>query len=719
MSTGIGVILGTAAYMSPEQAVGRPADKRSDIWAFGCVLYEMLTGKRAFDGEDMTEVLDAVVRLEPHWDALPADVPPPVRTLLQRCLVKDRHTRIADVAAVRFVLEHHTDFALTNWATAAPRPRRLPWVRVAALTAGAVVVAIAAGIAVWITTRPMLPRVQRFAMAPAGTAALRIADTDRAIAMTSDGSRVIYIGNSGTQVFVRSLDHLEPRAVATGSGLRNLFVSPDGAWVGFVEDRGSILTRVAITGGPTVPVTHMDGAPRGATWTGDTIIFATASPATGLQRVRAAGGEPAALTTPDRARGEGDHLWPEFLPGGEAVLFTITPAAGSIENSQIAVLDLRTGSSTVLIRGGSHAHYVPTGHLVYGVTGSVRAVAFDLARLNVVGTPAVVLEGVAMTESGALNLTVAANGSLLYVPGTAAGRGRQTVVSVDRQGHASSLPGLPPDAYRDVRVSPNGLRLALATQDDVWIYDFTRTTRDRLTTDPAQDVSPLWTPDGQRIVFTSRRAGYPELFWQATDGTSREERLLMRTKDLLDLRGNGWSADRKQLLFTEVSVGMAIGQMPIDRPSDVKMLLQSAFRNDFAAVSPDGHWIAYSSNVSGRSEVYVERYPELGNRQLISNDGGRMPLWSHDGRELFFSTPDSQQILAVGMQTGTTLVAGRPRVLFSFPTVAFPGSRPFDLGPDGRFLIVRSGQAEAAGRASNLVLVQHWFEELKRLVPTN
>ena len=295
---------------------------------------------------------------------------------------------------------------------------------------------------------------------------------------------------------------------------------------GWVSVTDLSIKKVSITGGPIVPVVQMDGGPRGATWgPHDTMIFATGSSATGLQRVSAAGGEPTVLTTPDHARGESDHVWPEFLPGGEKVLFTITPIAGGIENGQIALLDLQTGTSKVLIRGGSHAHYVPTGHLIYGVAGTLRAVAFDLRRLEVVGTPAPVLEGVVTTTSGPLTSRWRPMvPSCTSVVGAGAA-GRHTVVSVDRQGRASPLPGLTPDLYRDVKVSPDGTRLAVATPDDVSIYDFRDATLRRLTTDPAPDYSPLWTPNGQRIVFTSRRAGYPELFWRPADGTGRDERV--------------------------------------------------------------------------------------------------------------------------------------------------------------------------------------------------
>jgi hypothetical protein len=722
MITGVGVLLGTAAYMSPEQAKGREADKRSDIWAFGCVLYEMLTGQRAFDGEDMAEVLGAVVRLEPNWEALPSGVPPPVRTLLQRCLIKDRRKRIADIAAARFVLEHQTGVAATSMASAAPLPRRLLWRRATPLAAGVAIGALLAGAGIWFLTRPASPSVVRTTITTSGSTALTLSGFARDVAITPDGSRVVYRGNN--QLLVRALNQLEP-TVLSGLGLgppHSVFTSPDGRWVGFVD--GSTIKKVAITGGPPVTVRAAPGAMRGATWSTDgTIIFATDSLATGLQRVSAAGGEPTVLTKPDRERGEGDHLWPEFLPGGSSVLFTITPVTGSIENAQVAVLDLHTGTSKVLIRGGSQAHYVPTGHLVYGVTGTLRAVAFDLGRLEVVGTPAPVLEGVETTASGAADVAVAANGSLVYVPGGVGSGLRYTIVVVDRQGRASPLPGLPPDEYRDVRVSPDGTGLALATQGDVWTYDFVRATLSRLTTHPAPDARPLWTPDGQRIIFTSTRAGYPELFWRPADGTGSDERLLARAKDLLNLRADGWSADGKQLLFTEVLLGgqNAIGQITIERPSDVKMLMKSDFSNSFAAVSPNGRWIAYDSNVSGRFEIYVERYPELGHRQQVSTGGGRIPLWSRDGQELFFSNMVSRQMLAVPMQSGTTLVAGRPQLLFEFMMPPIQGGfRLYDVAPDGRFLMIRSGQAEAAaGTAPQIVVVQNWFEELKRLVPVN
>jgi protein kinase-like protein/WD40 repeat protein len=730
-ATQAGVILGTAAYMAPEQARGKPADKRADIWAFGCVLYEMLAGKPAFDGDDVALVLASVLKGEPDWAALPTDVSKPIVLLLGRCLEKDRRARVPDIGAALFVLDEAAQLVervieRVEAPVAPLMPARFPlWRRVILPAAALVVGALVAGGAVWWLTSPTPASVVRTTIATSGMTALTVQGTGRDIAITPDGSRFVYRGNN--QLLVRALDQLEPDVLGGLGQPRGPFISPDGQWIGFF-DGATVMKKVAITGGPPVTITKVDGAgPRGATWGPDgTIVYATAAGDTGLQRVSAAGGEPAVLTKPERERGEADHLWPEFLPSGGAVLFTISQAGGGTEGMQVAVFDLRSGTSKVLIRGGSHAHYVPSGHLVYGVAGTLRAVSFNLGRLEVVGTPVPVLEGVVTMDTGAAQVAVAANGSLVYVPGKAGSTGSQQniIVSVDRQGRASQLPGLRVDSYRDVRVSPDGSRLALATATDVWTYDFARATLSRLTTDSAADTRPLWTPDGQRIVFSSARAGYPEIFWRPADGTGSDQRLLTRAKELIDLRANSWSSDGKQLLFGEVfpNLKCAIGQFAIERPSDVKVLVTSEFCNDHPTVSPDGRWMAYQSNVSGRYEIYVERNPELGSRQQISTAGGQRPIWSRNGRELFFSDLGYRQILTVPVQSGATLVAGRPQVLFDAAAVGtgIGGARPYDVAPDGRFLIIRSGASEeSSGAPANLVLVQHWTEELKRLVPVN
>jgi serine/threonine-protein kinase len=261
----------------------------------------------------------------------------------------------------------------------------------------------------------------------------------------------------------------------------------------------------------------------------------------------------------------------------------------------------------------------------------------------------------------------------------------------------------------------------LATQEDVWTFDFVRATLSRLTTEPGVDRAPLWTPDGQRIIFTSRRTGYWELFWRPADGTGTDEPLFSRAKDLIDLQANGWSTDGRHLVFAEVAPSRqcAIGQIAIERTLDANLLVESAACNWFAAVSPNGRSMAYSSSVSGRDEIYIERYPELGNRQQISTGGGQLPLWSRDGRELFFSSLDGRQMLAVPVQSATTLVVGRPQMLFELTMAVTLSGRPYDIAPDGRFVIIRSGDAEAGNApASNMIVVQNWTSELQRLVPT-
>ena len=679
----------------------------------------MLTGRRAFDGEDMAEVLGAVVRLEPSWEALPADVPLPVRTLLQSCLVKDRGRRVADISTALFVLDKAASLAAPAAAVAAELlPPPSLWRRA---TGGAALVtmgALLSGAGVWSLTRHEPPAVVRTTVTTSDSAALEQQGGDRDVAITPVGSRIVYRGSN--QLLVRALNQLEPQVLSGLGSPRGVFISPDGEGVGFFN--GAALKHVAITGGPPVLVTTVDGPPRGATWGPDgTLVFATDAQATGLQRVALAGGEVTVLTRADPERGEGDHRWPEFLPGGEALLFTITPpGSGDLDNAQIAVFDLASRTYTVLVRGGSHAHYVPSGHLVYGGGGRLWAVAFDLRRLEVVGTPAPVLDGVATTFLGAANVAVAGNGSLVYVPGGADAGGRQTALWVDRQGRSSPLPGLPVDSYRDVRVSPDGARVAFATATDVWTYDIARATLSRLTTDGASDRSPLWTPDGQRIVFTSNRSGYPELFWRPADGSGMDLPLLTRATDLRDLRGTGWSKDGTQLLFTEVTQGPgAVGQFAVERPSDVQMLLKSSFSHDRAVVSPHGAWMAYQSNVSGRSEIYVEHYPDLGGRQQVSSSGGVLPLWSRTGGDLFFTSSGSRELMAVAVQS-SPLVMGPPHVLFGLEFPPRGGNHPYDIAPDGRFVILRPAQeGSSRGRSTNLIVVQNWFEELKRLVPVN
>jgi hypothetical protein len=526
MMTGIGLLLGTAAYMAPEQAKGRAVDKRADIWAFGCVLYEMLTGKRTFAGEDVSDTLAFILTKEPDWNAIPANTPESIRKLLRRCVDKDRKRRLADIADARFEIDEALAAPAGTTQAAATTPRVVRWRRPAVLAPFALVAGAAiASVAVWFALRPVAPRVSRLVIAPSSTAELSINGVEQALAITPDGSRVIYVGNNNQQLFVRALDALEPTAIFKGAP-RAPFVSPDGQWIGFV-DNTNVLKRVAVTGGPPVTVASLDGGSRGATWgPNDTMIFATNNATTGLQRVAAGGGPVTVLTRPDHAQGEADHFWPEMLPGGRVVLFTITAQTGGLDAAQVAALDLQSETRKILVRGGSHAHYVPSGHLVYAAGGTFRAVAFDPGSLETRGTPVPVIPDVSMTGDGAVDATIARDSTLAYASGGATAVTQRTLVWVDRTGRETIA--APPSAFVYPRLSPDGQRVAVYTGDrerDIWIWDLIRLTLTRATFDPALDGHPAWTPDGRRLIFSSERAGARNLFWEAADGTGAVERL--------------------------------------------------------------------------------------------------------------------------------------------------------------------------------------------------
>ena len=577
--TGVGVILGTAAYMAPEQAKGRPADKRADIWALGCVLYEMVTARRAFSGEDVAETLAHILTKEPDWNALPASTPAPIRRLLRRCLEKDRRRRLADAADARLEMDEalaSSDDASTMSLRVqkAAWVRALPWAIVGLLGAGLALVLVFS--APWRQTAPL--GVTRSTITFSGVAAPALAGLGREIALSPDGRRVVYVGNNGTQLFVRALDALEPVAIATvPNGLGLPFLSSDGQWVGFVN-AAFALQKVAITGGAATTIAaRVDGVIRGATWAADdTIIFATAIADTGLQRVSASGGSIDTLTRPDRAHGEADHLWPELLPGGHAVLFTITSQTGGLDEAQVVVRDLRTGTQTILVRGGTDAHYVSSGHLVYIAAGALRAIPFDADRLETHGT-AVSIMPLSTTASGAGNLAVANDGTLVYIDTTNA----RALVWVNRTGKEEAL-GAPPRAYMQPRLSPDGTRVAVWSNDqgnDISIWDLERKTLTPLTLDPSEDQHPLWTRDGKRIIFSSNRSGGSGVFnlwWQAADGTGGPERLSQSSEQGF---ASGITPDGTAVVFfrNQGTTGRDVLQLPLDEPRRVTPVLQTPF----------------------------------------------------------------------------------------------------------------------------------------------
>ena len=517
--------------------------------------------------------------------------------------------------------------------------------------------------------------------------------------------------------------------------MTGLFVSPDGQWVGFYDGL-STLKKVAVAGGPAVTVATIDTAgSSGATWgPDDTIILATNRVDTGLQRVSAAGGPLTVLTRPDPAQGEADHFWPEMLPGGRAVLFTITAMSGGLDAAQVAVLDLETGTRKILMRGGSHAHYVSSGlgspkrgereggHLVYQAAGTLRAVPFDLARLEVRGTPVTVVPDVVTTIKGGVDAVVADDGTLVYALGTIEGTPR-TLVWVDREGRETAITA-PTRPYLLPALSPDGTRLAVFANDqqrDLWLWDLGRTTLTRLTSAPGVDVVQVWTPDSRRLIFTSERAGVRNLFWQTVDGAGEAEQL---TESPDTQYPTGVSPDGRRLIFTDESPTTANDVMAIelDATRRVTPLVQSPFSEQNGTVSPDARWLAYETNESGRFEIHVRPFPEVSSgRWQVSTTGGTRPIWTRKGDELVYVAPTGA-LMGVKLERGPSWAATTPTLIVKegyFTNLNWWG-RSYDVSPDGqRFLMIKDSGADGTLAPSSIVVVQHWVEELKRLVPTN
>jgi len=722
--TQAGLILGTAAYMAPEQARGQSVDRRADIWAFGVVFYEMVTGSRPFAGDDVSMTLASVLKTDPSWQRLPTTTPATLRRLLRRCLQKDPKERLQAIGDARVeigeLLKGATEPASVTPISSAGRL----WQRVTAVSGAVVMTAIVIAAIVSLAGRSTVarPRVSRLDITPPSTAAISTG-VSRDVVITPDGSRLVYVGANGTTLFVRALDQLEPIPVFRGGAPRDPFVSPDGQWIGFF-DGGLTLRKVPIAGGPAVLLARLDSFERGATWAEDaTIIFATQTTTTGLQRVSADGGVPTVLTRPDRTRGEAGHAWPETLPGRQAVLYTVMATTGGLDAASIAVLDLRNGRTTTLLRGGNHAQYAPSGHLVYAGAGTLRSVGFDSTRLTVVGTATPVVPQVRTTSFGAVDAALARDGTLVYVTGGAGSGTERTLVWVDRQGRETPL-AAPPRAYYFPRVSPAGTQIAVnivADQNsDIWIWDLARATLTRLTSDPAIDSFHVWTPDGRRIVFSSNRAGILNLFSGPADGTGAVERLTESSNPQLT---SGISPDGALVVFDETTptTGDDVMELRLDGSRQVVPLVQTPFDERNGIVSPDGRWLAYEANDSGAFEIYVRPFPDVARGHwLVSTNGGTQPLWARSGRELFYFAPDGA-LMHVAVAAGPAWTGGAPTKALDGRYVVSTGgntTRSYDIASDDqRFLMLKTAGNDATGAQPQIVVVQHFDEELKRLVP--
>jgi Tol biopolymer transport system component len=722
-ATQAGILLGTAAYMSPEQARGKKVDRRADIWSFGAVLYEMLTGKPAFVGETISDTLAAVIRGDPDWSALPDNLPASIVGLLRRCLTKDPNQRLRDIGEGRITIERALsgtpeETAGLPAATVEPPPlwrRAFPW----AIAAVAIVLASTCGVLYWRAGRPEPHPVMQLSLAlPAPLGTVFDPNPGSPFAISPDGSQIVFVAavvGKPQQLYLRPFDQQTGTPVPGTENATQPFFSPDGQSVGFFAE--GKMRKVSLRGGPTVLLGEAP-VPHGASWAADdTIIFAP-NFGSGLFRIPAAGGAPQILTKPNQKEQEISHRWPQVLPGGKGVLFTIQVGSGSsYDDARIAVLSLETDKWRTLLTGGSYARYVPSGHIVYARAGSLMAVPFDLSRMEVRGAPVPVQEGVVTTAltSGSAEYDVTASGMLAYVPGNAKAPVR-SLVWVDRTGGAKILPA-PERVYGSPRVSPDGKQLAVQINDNgdlaIWIYEFARNTLTRLTFAPGISSSPVWTPDGRRVIYNTRITS-PSFRSKLADGSGKEETLYGKQFDDPGVTPLSVSPDGKTLLFTGHSPSgtQAIQALSLDGSDNIKTFLQGSFNYIGPNFSPDGRWLAYTTDESGRREVCVQPFPGPGGKWMISTDGGESPRWARNGREIFFVRGD--ELMSVDVETEPAFKAGTPRALFS--AAGYLGYGNYSVAPDGQhFLMIKQEDVATSPKELNIVL--NWSEELERRVP--
>ncbi len=714
--TAEGTILGTLQYMAPEQLEGKEADGRTDIFAFGAVLYEMATGRKAFSGTSQASLISAIMKEEPApISTIQPMTPPVLDRVVKTCLTKDPDERWQTAHDVmlqlKWIAEGGSQTGLLAPVTAQHKTRE----RVIWASAGFALAAMAAAIVFWVlaglsasplsTPQPVkrvtikLPDTEPLALAK--FAPLGIGRTS--IALSPDGSLLAYAAerNGKSQLYLRALDQFDAKPIPGTEGAYNPFFSPDGRSLGFFSENK--LKKVSLQGGE--PVTLCEARiPHGASWgPDDTIVFGD-SEGFNLSQVPASGGKPQVFKL------EGLRaFYPEFLPGGKAVLFSIISSYNP-DYYQIAVLSLATGERRVLLEGGTNPRYAASGHIVFARAGTILAAPFDLSRLTVTGPAVTLIEGIRTEEWGAAQFALSPEGTLVYVSGAPAWIGKLTWV--DHQGISKPL-AAPAQAYGPVRISPNGQRLVVSVAgatNDVWIYDLARETFTRLTTEGFND-RPLWTQDGKRVIYWSSAPNQVQLISKLADGSGAEE-VLTTSKYL---RGPAsWSPDGKLLAFHEQrDTGLDLWMLPLEGDRQPYPWLKTKFNEWGAAFSRDGNWIAYCSDESGQYEIYVRAYPGLGGKLKISTSGGEEVVWSPDGRKLFYR--DGLKWMSAAVQTQPEFRAEAPKEMFEGPYLNVPGVS-YDVAPDGQhFVMIEENQKQAPTTQLNIVL--NWFEELKRRVP--
>jgi hypothetical protein len=724
--TRAGMIVGTAAYMSPEQARGHAVDKRTDIWAFGCVLYEMLSGRAAFARDTITDTLAAIVEREPMWSLLPPSVPRSTARLLRRCLEKDPKRRLRDIGDARLDLEEAISGSAAEDQTAQKTPgvtRRTAIGTLLGATAGA------AATGIFAVSRYRNDATRRNLVRFAITLPERHffnASFNKRVGISPDGAFLAcnaVVQGDQPRLLIRSMRDLELKSLAEGT-YGTPFFSHDGRWLAYFGQEPSWrLRKIALSGGAPVTICSFEYQ-GGGTWAADDVIYFISATPGALMRVPAAGGEPVKALDIDFDQGERLYKFPWALPGGE-VLFTVgTMDTESFDDAQIAVFSPRTGAKRILVEGGTSPCYSPSGHLVYARNGSLLAVSFDPDRLEVTGHSFTVLEGVLMSRNtGVANFDISATGDLVYVPGKAVG-GARTLHWVDRRGRAEQLP-LPPRSYLHPRLSPDITRLAIEVEGsdhDVYVYDFRNGILSNITTDGVSHW-PVWSPDGKRIAYRSGPLGRFQLFQVSADRSGPAEQVAAMP-DVSQSPGS-YSPDGRALVYTMnlmTASAPRVAVVPLEGDRTPRPLDDTRYAQGSPKFSPDGRFLAYCSNESRRPQVYVQAFPGPGPKVQVSSDGGTDPVWRRDGGELFYRSGDSMMVVSV--PPGAAFSAGRPQELWKgsyshgmSSSCGAPGltSSNYDVTADGRrFLMIRDDDIESE-TSREIVLVQGWADELRRL----
>jgi Tol biopolymer transport system component/tRNA A-37 threonylcarbamoyl transferase component Bud32 len=707
-ATVAGTILGTAAYMSPEQAKGRPVDKRADIWSWGVVLYELLTGERLFKGEDTADTLAQVLTKEPDLTRVPVQT----RRLLRRCLEKDPKQRLRDIGDARSLLQE-PESGTESPAQAKGLPHAwIPWA----------MAALAVGVGLWGWLRPGPPR-QSVPTARVATS-LPIRNSPGGLAISRDGSRIAFVSASGAgQIYVRAMDQLEAKPIPGTEGAAFLCFSPDGEQIAFVQ-ASSLLRKVGLVSGVVQSLATV-GSRRGPptlSWGDDGNILYSDDGV--LTQIPAGGGKASVIAKPDSGNFERYYAGAHLLPGSRQILAYLR---GGAKGSQTIALDPRDGAKKVLLPGGEFTQFIPagasptTGYLAYydASTGALMAVPFDAERLEIRGEPVPVVEGISGYSNSPFPLMAISNsGTLLYVAGAVGQSSNLTLAWVDRNGTERAV-GAPPKIYVSARVSPvDPNRIALNIAGEIWIYDDRRSTMDRITTSGLSG-GPVWTPDGQRIVYERVPPGSPAVMSAPADRSGPPTVVAANANAKAPIAPSSISADGK-LIFGYYPLEKGLWALPLNGgPNGGKpeSILESDFAKSVPDISPDEHWIAYTADDTGRAEVYVSSYPQAGPKITISTDGGSRPRWSHNGRELFYMAGGSDgattAIMAVDVLASPEFRASRPRKLFQGPY------RTYDPAPDGqRFLVIKNPALTPQDTSSRQVtIVFNWFEDLRRRVP--